>query len=153
MLKKGTWKGRKQIFKSNTTCPQRAPYVFALVLQDEQVLLTDIPPHGWRVPGGHVEEGETLVKAVKREVFEETGALVRDIQFLGSLIVEPDSVAPTHAPVFVAELDVLLPLPSFTESRGRRFASIEEIPNLLNDFWTAICEYAVNVNRKEVKAA
>jgi nucleoside triphosphatase YtkD len=153
MVKEGIWKGRKQIFKSNATCPQRAPYVFALVLHDKQVLLTDVPPHGWRVPGGHVEPGESLVKAVKREVFEETGALVRDIQFLGSLIVEPDSVAPTHAPVFVAELSALLPLPSFSEARDRCFASIEEIPTLLNGFWTAICEYAVNVNGKEVKAA
>ncbi len=29
---------------------------------------------GWEIPGGHIEEGETWQEAVKREMYEETGA-------------------------------------------------------------------------------
>jgi len=30
--------------------------------------------NGWEIPGGHIEDGETWEDAVKREMFEETGA-------------------------------------------------------------------------------
>lgn len=35
------------------------------------------------VPGGHVELGETLEVALRREVAEETGLSIRDITFVG----------------------------------------------------------------------
>ncbi len=34
------------------------------------------------VPGGHVELGETLEAALRREVAEETGLTIRDIRFV-----------------------------------------------------------------------
>ncbi len=34
------------------------------------------------VPGGHLEYGETLVDAAKRELLEETGVLAQDLEFL-----------------------------------------------------------------------
>ncbi|HUV46536.1 MAG TPA: NUDIX domain-containing protein [Candidatus Bathyarchaeia archaeon] len=40
----------------------------------------------WRdklvIPGGHVELGETLQQALKREIMEETGLAIYDIKFL-----------------------------------------------------------------------
>lgn len=35
---------------------------------------------GWEIPGGHIEEGETWKEAVKREMFEETGATKVEIE-------------------------------------------------------------------------
>ena len=49
-----------------------------------ELLLTK--SHKWRgkyvVPGGHIELGETAVDAARREIKEETGLEIRDIEFL-----------------------------------------------------------------------
>lgn len=34
----------------------------------------------WEIPGGHIEEGETWQEAIKRELYEETGAVEFDIE-------------------------------------------------------------------------
>jgi 8-oxo-dGTP diphosphatase len=48
-----------------------------------QVLMIKSPRYGdWEFPGGQVEESETIPHALEREVFEETGIVVR----LGSLV-------------------------------------------------------------------
>ena len=49
-----------------------------------QVLLLKSPRYGdWEFPGGQVEEGETIPHALEREVFEETGIIVRVKSLIG----------------------------------------------------------------------
>lgn len=49
-----------------------------------QVLLIKSPRYGdWEFPGGQVEEGETIPHALEREVFEETGIVIRIKSLVG----------------------------------------------------------------------
>jgi 8-oxo-dGTP diphosphatase len=54
----------------------------AAIFRNDQILLLHRSPlasnpGAWDLPGGHVEPGETLARAVRREVREETGFQVR----------------------------------------------------------------------------
>lgn len=51
--------------------------------QKNDVLLIKNPTRGWELPGGHVEEGESIMEALKREIKEETGIDIAAIRFAG----------------------------------------------------------------------
>ncbi|WP_261130673.1 RNA deprotection pyrophosphohydrolase [Bacillus sp. Marseille-Q3570] len=53
-----------------------------------QWLLTEHPRRGIEFPGGKVEKGESAEKAAVREVFEETGATVDALKYLGQYRVK-----------------------------------------------------------------
>ncbi len=61
------------------------PIVGALVFDSQGSLLL-VKSHKWRdlygLPGGHVELGETMKEAIRREVEEETGLYVDQVRFL-----------------------------------------------------------------------
>ena len=45
----------------------------------------------WIVPGGKIDFGETILNALKREIREETGLILKDIEFKGIReLIEPD---------------------------------------------------------------
>lgn len=45
------------------------------------------PSRGWEVPGGKIEPGETPEEAVLREAYEEAGAQLRNLQWLGEYAI------------------------------------------------------------------
>lgn len=63
------------------------PIVGAIIYNDKNEILLIYSPHKWgeywNVPGGHVEMGETIDEALKREIKEETGLKVDSLGFMG----------------------------------------------------------------------
>ncbi len=77
------------------------PTVGALIF-DPQSRLFLMQSHKWGghyvVPGGHVELGETLEAALRREIAEETGLTIHDIRFvcMQEFIYDPAFWQPRH---------------------------------------------------------
>lgn len=61
--------------------------VTVLIVRNEQLLLgqrKNVFGHGtWALPGGHLENGESMKAAGKRELQEETGLIASDLEFVG----------------------------------------------------------------------
>lgn len=85
----------------STTQHYPEPTVCALIF-DPAGRLFLMQSHKWGgryvVPGGHVELGETLEAALRREVAEETGLAIHDIRFLCTqeFIYDPAFWQPRH---------------------------------------------------------
>ena len=60
------------------------PVCGALIFNKGKMLL--VRSHKWNnkflIPGGHIELGERMIDTVKREILEETGLEVKNIEFL-----------------------------------------------------------------------
>ncbi len=54
-----------------------------LVYKGEKVLLIRSPRRGWEFPGGVIEQGETILDGLKREIREESGILAEPIALAG----------------------------------------------------------------------
>jgi ADP-ribose pyrophosphatase YjhB (NUDIX family) len=50
---------------------------------DKRILVVSQHGTSWSLPKGHVEAGESLLEAARREIFEETG--VRELEFVREL--------------------------------------------------------------------
>lgn len=64
----------------------------------------------WELPAGHREEHETPKQCAIRELYEETGQIVEDMDFKGVLKSKnTESMAVKYNPVYFATLDTLQP--------------------------------------------
>jgi ADP-ribose pyrophosphatase YjhB (NUDIX family) len=88
--KKGSlYVDKRQDFLQSTgtyECPKHTVTVSGYITNEKQETLlvkTDWRSDTWELPGGAVDEGETLDSAVCREIFEETGIHVRLIGVTG----------------------------------------------------------------------
>lgn len=127
-----TWGSARVTFR-----PEPAPLaqggsgaVVAFAVRDGRFLLADIPGRGWCTPSGHVEAGETAPNAALRETREEVGAELADVRDIGRYRMESASGEVVIVPAFVGRVTATGPLPPGSESRGVRWAALDELPAL-----------------------
>lgn len=66
------------------SAPKHIVSAAAIVLNEKnELLLIKGPRRGWEMPGGQVEEGESLTDAVIRETKEESGIDIKVVKFCG----------------------------------------------------------------------
>jgi nucleoside triphosphatase len=120
------------------------PTVGAFIFNAQQELLL-LKSHKWPdlyvVPGGHIELGETIPEALKREAKEETGLDVYDLEFLcfQEFIYDPTFWKPRHFIFFdyackSASLDVQLN----DEAESYSWVPLDAALNLPIDRYTRI---------------
>lgn len=76
----------------------------------------EFPAHEYYIPGGGVDEGETILEALHREALEETGCKIKDIKEVGYVIFYmKDRNLKQEAHIYMAKLDGEKGEPQFTE--------------------------------------
>ncbi|MCU6708901.1 NUDIX domain-containing protein [Paenibacillus sp. J5C_2022] len=107
---------------------------FVLAFQENTLLLTNLNERGWDIPGGHIEHGESPEEAMRRELYEETGALIASPQLLGYELIRlfhkpekykypyPDS----YMVFYCARIERLDDFHGTSETKGRGFFNRED---------------------------
>ena len=102
-----------------------------LLIRDEQVLLVKHTyEKEWFLPGGIVERGESLVDAVKREAFEETGAYVENVSLLG-VHTKSEGKNQVHVVTYLADEFEIRKVHD-EEIEETRFFPLDELPETIS---------------------
>ncbi|KGR87750.1 NUDIX domain-containing protein [Lysinibacillus odysseyi] len=106
-------------------------HVLALVKYEDKWLCTEHYTRGIEFPGGKQEEGETLMEAAIREVYEETQVKVKDARWFAYYVVYDE--IPFCKAVFTASVDQIEEFVGEYETLARYWLTEEELlshPNL-----------------------
>ncbi len=98
-------------------------YVVVLSHYQGQILLSRHKDRAtWETQGGHIEPGEAPVEAARRELYEESGALEYELQYLCDYRAEhPVTRRGANGAVFAAEIHTLGPMPESEMAEVRTF--------------------------------
>ncbi|AYC29914.1 NUDIX domain-containing protein [Paenisporosarcina cavernae] len=107
----------------NFPIPSR--HVLVIASYQGETLFTEHRERGIELPGGKCEDGESLHVAAAREVLEETGAYIEDLEWLAEYLVEADE--PFCKTVFTANVKEFHPTFSPMETTGAIVLPLREI--------------------------
>lgn len=106
-------------FKENAF-EQEASHVLIICTYNGEWLLTDHKKRGLEFPGGKAEIGETLEQAARREVMEETGAVLKRIKSMGEYRVSSGEGIFVKR-IFYGEAEKIIPQDHYFETKGPVF--------------------------------
>ena len=86
----------------------------------------------WEIPAGRVENGESIEEAARREVLEETGCLLKDLQFLCSQN-PANGMSDCTCHAFAARVETDGGIRDTEEFADKRWMPVQEVRQLLRD--------------------
>jgi 8-oxo-dGTP diphosphatase len=107
------------------------------------------PPHGWALPGGFIDCGESAEQAALREALEETGLAVRLTGLLG-VYSDPDRDPRFHtlSVAYTAECDDGAIPCAGDDARNARFFPLDALPvDIAFDHRRIIADFAKKLSR------
>lgn len=110
-------------FKVNEEkCTQVSGYVF----NDQNQLLIVRNEDTWTIPGGHIENEETFIETLVRELMEEACVTIKDINYLGAVeVIENDEKY--YQLRYTAKTDKVLPFETEWEISERKFVDLKDL--------------------------
>ncbi|WP_069201747.1 NUDIX domain-containing protein [Bacillus niameyensis] len=101
---------------------------FAIITSEQKYLICyNVWRKQWELPAGKREEGEPAKECAKRELFEETGQNVTDLEFIGLLKMENISDGKLKFnPVYFSSIKKLNPFIANEETTGIMLWDLEE---------------------------
>ncbi|WP_079510159.1 RNA deprotection pyrophosphohydrolase [Mesobacillus jeotgali] len=103
-------------FKENAF-DKSARHVLVICTYRGEWLLTHHKERGLEFPGGKAEAGETLEQTARREVMEETGAILKSIESIGEYQVGVGEESFVKR-IYYAEAEEILPQDDYLETGG-----------------------------------
>jgi 8-oxo-dGTP diphosphatase len=95
-----------------------SPLIASLVVveyQNKVLLVFDRYKQKWEVPGGHIEMNESPRACAVRELMEESGQSVNDLDFIGVVKIRTPDCAITYAAVYSCHLTMVSPFQANNE--------------------------------------
>lgn len=92
-------------------------HIWVICRYKDKWLLTNHKERGYEFPGGKVEPGEIAKEAAVREVMEETGAVLEEINYLAQYYVAGKSGSVIKN-VYFAKVAKLIEQPNYYETKG-----------------------------------
>ncbi len=101
-----------------------------LVINKNRVLLVRVRYFNdkWNIPGGMVDKGESFETAAKREVKEESGLEISEVEFIGSLYSEREYKKDT-VQYFIGETDNEDLVIDNQEITGAGWFALDDLPH------------------------
>jgi mutator protein MutT len=119
------------------------------VLLCKRAAYKKIAPGVWHMPGGAIEAGETLAETIARELREELGLTVGEVQETGVFYDYPAGPE-THRTVFVSASVTGTPVLNH-ENEGYAFVAVEEFDRYIEPELAAVNRRAVEMARGQTR--
>jgi len=114
-------------FKTNNDEPN-GNHVLAIPIFRKQLLFTQHKQRDIEFPGGKVEQGESSQQAIERELFEETGAIADDINYIAQYQVHTNDGSKFAKDVYVIDVKEIQNKNDYLETKGPElFKRIDDI--------------------------